>query len=251
MNKDFEKAYYERDTIWEESYFQEEDLQRFEITTNKIPADVKKLVDIGCGNGLFLKNVSMVRTEIKLCAFDRSEEALKHIQQEKYCGDISSLPFSDDAFDMVTCLEVIEHLDWETFHATLSELARISKKYILITVPYDEDIEGVMVQCSSCKKKFHPSLHQRSFSKNTMVNLFQQYGYRQIENCLLGKQVEYVLITALKKKLFGNSGAEYCPYCGWKQEYHGTKNSEFKKVVQKYWPKRIKPSWMLSLYEKI
>ena len=47
MNKDFEKAYYERDMIWEESYFQEEDLQRFEITTNKIPADVKKLVDIG------------------------------------------------------------------------------------------------------------------------------------------------------------------------------------------------------------
>jgi len=41
--------------------------------------------------------------------------------------------FGDREFDLVVCTEVLEHL--ENFHAMIDELARVSDKYILISLP--------------------------------------------------------------------------------------------------------------------
>ena len=50
-------------------------------------------------------------------------------------GDILAMPFPDNSFDLVLCLEVLEHL--ADPRAGLSELARVSAKDILISVPYE------------------------------------------------------------------------------------------------------------------
>jgi hypothetical protein len=58
------------------------------------------------------------------------------------CGDcdyvldldaISSLPFNDNSFSVVTCLDVLEHLD--QFHLIFHELIRCSSTYIVISLP--------------------------------------------------------------------------------------------------------------------
>lgn len=43
------------------------------------------------------------------------------------------LPFEDNSYDTVMCMDVLEHLD--NFHVMFDELVRVSSRYILISLP--------------------------------------------------------------------------------------------------------------------
>ena len=45
----------------------------------------------------------------------------------------SKLPFSDDEFNFVMCIEVLEHID--NLHIIFEDLFRVSSKYILVSLP--------------------------------------------------------------------------------------------------------------------
>lgn len=44
-----------------------------------------------------------------------------------------SLPYEDNSFDVVLCCDVLEHLD--NIHEIFDELCRVSKKYVIISLP--------------------------------------------------------------------------------------------------------------------
>lgn len=50
-------------------------------------------------------------------------------------GSIESAPIEDNSFDAVLCAEVLEHLPFEEFGGSLTELRRISGKNVIITLP--------------------------------------------------------------------------------------------------------------------
>jgi predicted SAM-dependent methyltransferase len=50
-------------------------------------------------------------------------------------GSILHSPFSDQAFEAVACFEVLEHLPFQVLPAVLDELHRVSKRYVLVSVP--------------------------------------------------------------------------------------------------------------------
>jgi len=43
------------------------------------------------------------------------------------------IPFPDDTFDCVLCLDVLEHL--ENIHAVFDELCRVSSRYVIVSLP--------------------------------------------------------------------------------------------------------------------
>ena len=47
--------------------------------------------------------------------------------------EVSLLPFIDNQFDFVMCIEVLEHID--NLHQIFDDLFRVSKKYILVSLP--------------------------------------------------------------------------------------------------------------------
>jgi ubiquinone/menaquinone biosynthesis C-methylase UbiE len=53
-----------------------------------------------------------------------------------FVEDVRNLPFKDNKFDLVTCFEVLEHLPWEDLEKAISELKRVSKNKIIISIPY-------------------------------------------------------------------------------------------------------------------
>ncbi|MDD5071717.1 MAG: class I SAM-dependent methyltransferase [Patescibacteria group bacterium] len=95
-----------------------------------------KVLDLGCGDGLFIellrgreigaKGVDFSRTAIEKCKKKGLEAYFINSDQE-------SLPIADNSFDYVTILDVLEHLPCP--EKLLFEAKRISKKYLIISVP--------------------------------------------------------------------------------------------------------------------
>jgi SAM-dependent methyltransferase len=46
--------------------------------------------------------------------------------------------FEDDSFDVVTCMEVLEHVPQDVLHLGIAELRRVCRGQLIITVPYRE-----------------------------------------------------------------------------------------------------------------
>ena len=47
--------------------------------------------------------------------------------------DKEKIPFSDNTFDCVLCLDVLEHLD--NIHEVFDELCRVTRRYVIISLP--------------------------------------------------------------------------------------------------------------------
>ena len=53
-------------------------------------------------------------------------------------ASVTNLPFANKSIDVVTCTEVLGHLDKKSFLAALQELRRVANRLLLVTVPYNE-----------------------------------------------------------------------------------------------------------------
>ncbi len=97
-----------------------------------------KVLDAGCGEGITLNRIQELKLGKKLEGVDFSDTAIE-IGKKNFPGlslkkaDIYSLPYKDNAFDLVLCNEVLEHL--ERPQEALDELIRVSNKYLLLSVP--------------------------------------------------------------------------------------------------------------------
>jgi len=106
------------------SYFYQIDLLTDVITDTNA-----KILEIGKGNGVFSDHIKKIGLQIITIDID---ESLK----PDYVADVRSLPFKDNEFDAVVAYEILEHLSFEDFEKALSELRRVSKKYVIISLPY-------------------------------------------------------------------------------------------------------------------
>src|SRR6266576_596786 len=98
----------------------------------------ESILDVGCGEGFTLSKLKEAGLRKKLegveyldtaIALGKKERPDIHIKK----GTIYDLPYKDNAFDLVLCTEVLEHL--EEPEKALKELIRVSKRYMLLTVP--------------------------------------------------------------------------------------------------------------------
>lgn len=51
----------------------------------------------------------------------------------RFDWEIEPLPFADNTFDTVVCLDTLEHID--KLHNALGDLVRVSRKYIIVSLP--------------------------------------------------------------------------------------------------------------------
>ena len=168
-----QKAYYDDPQKWGRAYHRI-NLDRAKLIAQAVPRGVKKILDIGSGDGLVFDMLREAGHDP--VAFDISSIALKHIKSDKLIqGSASDLPFSSHSFDLILACEVLEHIPNIAFKAVLEEIIRISKRYVLITVPYKEKLELNYARCLACGCVFNGSYHVRSFHRKDIEHLFGNF----------------------------------------------------------------------------
>lgn len=99
---------------------------------------IETILDVGCGEGFTLNKISEAGIGKKLVGVDFFDTAVEigkkmHPKLALKQGNIYKLEYKNNSFDLVMSTEVLEHL--EDPKKGLKELMRVSKKYILLSVP--------------------------------------------------------------------------------------------------------------------
>lgn len=109
--------------------------EAFKILRNINP---ESILDVGAGEGFSLSKLQEEGIGKRLEGIEYMDEAIE-LGKKQYPdikikkGDIYKLPYKNNSFDIIICTEVLEHLDRPD--EALNELKRVSKKYLLLSVP--------------------------------------------------------------------------------------------------------------------
>jgi ubiquinone/menaquinone biosynthesis C-methylase UbiE len=93
------------------------------------------LLDAGCGEGELLRRGVLPEGLRPVCLDLRADSLAEIAEPKRVRASVQALPFSDRSFDVVTCLEVLEHL--EDPGSAVRDLARVAKKAIVLSVPFE------------------------------------------------------------------------------------------------------------------
>jgi SAM-dependent methyltransferase len=106
-------------------------LRRFFARVGGMLAEIgpQSMLDAGCGEGEMLRR-GVLPSGLRAVLLDRNPDSSAQL-----LADVRELPFADSSFDVVTCLEVLEHL--EEPRAALRELARVARRAFVVSVPFE------------------------------------------------------------------------------------------------------------------
>ena len=101
---------------------------QLEHTLNLKP---RKILEIGVGHNVLYAVLKSQGFEIT--SFDNAPELKPDV-----IGDVRELRqhFQPNSFDVVCCFQVLEHLPFEDLAKCLEQISQVSRKYVLISLPY-------------------------------------------------------------------------------------------------------------------
>jgi SAM-dependent methyltransferase len=145
-----------------------ESFMRTIVQSLKSNGESLRILDVGCGTGANLEMLSQFGSAEGV---DVSDEALEFCRKKGLTvrkGLAETLPYPDEAFDVTTALDVVEHLDDDV--AGLKEMFRVTKSdgYSLIFVPAFMWLWGVQDDISH---------HRIRYTRKQIVERLQTAGF--------------------------------------------------------------------------
>lgn len=171
-----------------------------------LPAGCAAALDVGARDGHFSRLLaqrvsSVIALDLEMP--DIGDPRVRCVQ-----GDITQLQFADDAFDLVVCTEVLEHIDPDALDRACSELTRVSGKHLLVGVPYRQDIRVGRTTCCHCGADNPPWGHRSAFDDDRLRGLFP--NLHPIEVSYVG--VNWESTNAVARVLLDLAGNPYGTY---------------------------------------
>jgi ubiquinone/menaquinone biosynthesis C-methylase UbiE len=147
------------------------------------------ILDVGCGGGRTVSKLAAIATEGKVYGIDHSAEsvamAIRTNKQwidmarvEIRVASVSQLPFSSDAFDVVTAVET--HFWWPALPTDMREVLRVLKpggKLIIIAEVY----KGAKTFASKAVERYSEKTGMALFSVEEHRELFMEAGYSDVQ----------------------------------------------------------------------
>ncbi len=128
-----------------------------------------KILDVGCGTG---KNLTILNQYGQAVGIDELETPLAICAQKRISNvaraSCVNIPFQDNSFDLVTALDVLEHV--EDDNRALKECCRVLKQdgTLLVSVPAFSFLWGLQDEVSH---------HKRRYTKKNLVEKLRQAGF--------------------------------------------------------------------------
>ena len=226
-------ACYNQSALWDD--YDENAISRAKAILEWMPEGVERVLDVGCGSGVLANRLE--NTEFSV-GVDISSTALKMVRGPKLICSADRLPFRHQSFDMVVLTEVLEHLTYNVYDQTLSEVCRVSSRFILVTVPYKQDLEVLFVKCPMCETIFSGPRHLRSFDLKDMKSLFQMQGFLFKSSRFYGHLVRryYRLEMIIRNhilNLWRYPKDVLCPSCGYPFSLRYKNSTEYENQTEK------------------
>jgi len=155
------------------------ELVRVRLVFRLMPRNAGRgVLDVGCGDGYLCERLS-ARGFQTVVGVDLANTRLTYARGRARGGrfaqsDVCELPFADEQFDVVTCVEVLEHLpDPER---ACRELARVSRRFVICATPYRETAQEDL--CPYCHQLFPKAGHLHGFDERRFKAMAGTAGMR-------------------------------------------------------------------------
>ena len=130
--KEYTKKVYLNKDRWVSYFWQTNLIHKYSVSGDKI-------LEIGVGNNVV---ANFLKENFELRTVDINSKLNPDIVNS--VEDLSDI--RDNSFDSILCAEVLEHLPFDKFEKSLSEIRRVSKKNIIISLPYWGYTFGIKVK---------------------------------------------------------------------------------------------------------
>lgn len=183
-------------------------LKKLEDYHGRNPITNTNLLDIGCGEGVISLQILQHFPDIRIVGVDYSLEAIEkanklcasvHNNKSAYIlfksGDIYNLEFQNNSFDIVLCLEVLEHL--ERPQDALMEIYRVCKRQLIISVPHEPWFRlGNLLSFKHVTRAGNPSGHIQHWTNST----FSEFCSAHFKACTFSKSFPWLLAHITKEE---------------------------------------------------
>jgi 2-polyprenyl-3-methyl-5-hydroxy-6-metoxy-1,4-benzoquinol methylase len=146
-------------------------------------ADPGSLLDVGCGEGVLSERWAQQLGDRPVLGIDLADPKLQaewatrtrpNLSFKTIDGD-GRLPFGDGEFELATAIEVLEHVPDP--RATLTEMARVSSGYLLVSVPREPLWRGLNIARGAYLRDLgNTPGHVNHFSKRAFVAELSRHG---------------------------------------------------------------------------
>ena len=141
-----------------------------------------RILDVGCGKGFLLHEFTRAVPGAQIAGLDISRYALDHalteVQPFLVEGDATSLPYPDNAFDLVVSINTLHNLRLPDLDRALREIERVSRgaSYILM--------DGYRTEQEKVNLLYWQLTCECFFTPEEWEWLFQQCGYTGDYGCI-------------------------------------------------------------------
>ena len=157
--------------------------RRFKEVLSVIKEVDGPVLDIGCHSGTFTEKILRKIKSKKIYGIDISPRAIELAKKRIPFGnfqvaDATNLPFKDNFFDAVFCLEVLEHVDDPK--KVVDEIKRVLKisGYAILLIPTDNKLFQIVWSLWTLYYPVWRHAHVQSFSENVLEELLKNAGLK-------------------------------------------------------------------------
>lgn len=232
-------------------------MERIRATAMLLAKEDRTVLDVGAGHGVLLEEIEAAHG-IKGVGIEITQSKVDYARSrgiDLRLGRAETLEFDDRSFDAVISCEVLEHLPYGAYEKALTEMARVARRAVIVSVPNEE--VRPFVRCPYCGASVNPNYHFRTFSSASIAGLIP--GFTLERTIFLGSHRSSPLLT-LGRRMLDSAWPPLlvCASCGYRtprapvvtpgEEPQPRPLRDAAQRLSTFLPARRKSTWLVGVF---